>query len=260
VQHFKISLITVTRNAQKTIGRCIESVIAQNYNNIEYIIIDGASTDDTLQIISQYKQHVDFFISEPDGGIYDAINKGLALATGDVIGALNADDYFADDNVIDAVAKVFADSATAALYGNLDYVRPSGTIVRKWRSKAYRPGLFNFGWMPPHPTFYCRKAVFDRLGGYNLGYGTAADYELMVRFIHLHQIRLRLLPKTMVKMGVGGVSNKNMANRIQAWRSDYKAMCDNGVAVPALAILLKPFRKILQYVSKRGNGLPEEIS
>lgn len=251
MQHLKISLITVTRNAQKTIGRCIESVIAQNYNNIEYIIIDGASTDDTLEIISKYKKHVDFLISEPDGGIYHAMNKGLALATGDAIGVLNADDYFADDNVIGAVANVFADPATAALYGDLDYVRPSGTVVRKWRSKAYRPGLFNFGWMPPHPTFYCRKVVFDRLGGYDLSYGTAADYELMVRFIHLHQSRLSLLPKTMVKMGLGGVSNKNMTNRIQAWRADYKAMRANGVAVPALAILLKPLRKILQYVFKK---------
>jgi glycosyltransferase involved in cell wall biosynthesis len=260
VQDLKISLITVSYNAQKTLDRCIQSVIAQNFANIEYIIIDGASTDGTLQIISKYDQHVNIFVSEPDAGIYDALNKGLALATGDIIGALNADDYFADDNVISAIARVFADPATAALYGDLDYVRLSGTIVRKWRSKAYRPGLFNFGWMPPHPTFYCRKAVFDRLGGYDLDYGTAADYELMVRFIHLHQIPLRLLPKTMVKMGVGGVSNKNVANRMQAWRADYKAMGANGVTVPALAILLKPLRKILQYVSKRDDGLPDKIA
>jgi glycosyltransferase involved in cell wall biosynthesis len=244
MQGINISLITVTYNAEEKLERCMQSVVAQDYANLQYIIVDGNSSDRTLEIINRYKDHIDIFISETDSGIYDAMNKGIALATGDVIGVLNADDYFADDNVMSAVAAVFSDPKIDALYGDLDYVRADGTIMRKWRSKS---GSFNFGWMPPHPTFYCRKAIFDRLGGYDLRYGTAADYHLMIRFIHSHQIQLALLPKTMVKMGVGGVSNKNLANRFRAWQFDYLAMRDNGIRYPALAIVCKPLRKILQY-------------
>jgi len=249
MQDITISLITVAYNAEKTIERCIRSVVSQDHPLLQYIIIDGNSSDETVKIISRYKSKVEILVSEPDKGIYDAMNKGIALATGNIIGILNADDYLADDKVMSKVAEVFANSQIDALYGDLDYVHPDGTVIRRWRSKAYRPGLFNFGWMPPHPTFYCRKTVFDRLGNYDLRYGTAADYELMLRFIHFHNVRVALLKKTMVKMSVGGVSNKNPVNRIRAWRSDYKAMHHNGVLFPAFAILCKPFRKILQYIS-----------
>ncbi len=244
-----ISLITVVYNSEQTIERCIQSVLSQDHPHLQYIIIDGNSSDGTLHIIDKYKDRIDIVVSGADNGIYDAMNKGLALANGEVIGTLNADDYFADDKILSQVATVFEHSGVDALYGDLDYVRPDGKVVRKWRSKAYQSGLFNSGWMPPHPTFYCRRSVFERLGNYDLRYGTAADYELMLRFIHLNNIHIVFLQKTMIKMSIGGVSNSSPGNRIQAWRFDYRAMRNNGVLFPALAILCKPLRKILQYIS-----------
>ncbi|MBC7400785.1 MAG: glycosyltransferase [Mucilaginibacter sp.] len=248
MQLLKISLITVTRNAQKTLGRCIESVIAQNYSNIEYIIIDGASTDDTLQIISQHKQHIDFFVSEPDAGIYDAMNKGIRMATGNIVGILNSDDFFAYKETLSDIATAFANDNIDVLYGNLNYINPNGSIVRKWRSGAYKPGMFNRGWMPPHPTFYCKRVLFEKWGDYKLQYGTAADYELMLRFIHLNKANTYYLNKTMITMEIGGQSNKNYFNRIKAWGNDYMAMRKNGVKFPLLSVVFKPISKIFQYI------------
>jgi glycosyltransferase involved in cell wall biosynthesis len=248
VQDLKISLITVTRNAQNTLSRCIASVIAQNYDNVEYIIIDGASTDDTLQIISQYKHHIDSFISEPDAGIYDAMNKGIQLATGKIVGILNSDDFFAYNEILSNIAAVFVNEDTDVLYGNLNYIKPNGSIMRKWTSGAYMQGLFNRGWMPPHPTFYCKRALFEKWGSYDLQYGTAADYELMLRFIHLNNASTYYLNKTMVNMAVGGASNKNYFNRFKAWGNDYKAMRKNGVKFPLLCVIFKPVSKIFQYI------------
>jgi glycosyltransferase involved in cell wall biosynthesis len=246
VPDLNISLITVTYNAEGTIGRCIESVISQNFTNLEYIIIDGGSTDDTLQIISHYKKHINILVSEPDKGIYDAMNKGIQLAHGDIIGMLNADDYFAAADVLNAIAAAFAQQNADILYGDLDYVDANETIKRKWRTKAYVKGLFNWGWMPPHPTFYCKKQLFENFGFYKLGYGTAADYELMLRFMHPNNVKALYLNKVMVKMQQGGLSNKNLANRIKAWKYDLKAMSDNGVLFPLAAIIIKPLRKIIQ--------------
>jgi glycosyltransferase involved in cell wall biosynthesis len=248
VQDLKISLITVTRNAEKTIRRCIESVIAQNYNNIEYIIIDGGSTDATMQIVSQYKQHIHLFISEPDEGIYDAMNKGIKKSSGNIIGILNSDDYFAYNDVISCVASAFTRQTADVVYGNLDYVSPKGAIIRKWHSGAYTTGMFNWGWMPPHPTFYCKRSLFEKMGLYDLQFGTAADYELMLRFIHLNKVNVYYLNKTMVKMNIGGISNKTYLNRLNAWIFDYKAMRKNGVKFPLLCIIFKPVRKIMQYL------------
>lgn len=248
MQRLKISLITVTRNAQNTIGRCIESVAAQNYPNLEYIVIDGASTDDTLQIVGQYGAMVTHLISEPDAGIYDAMNKGIRLATGDVIGTLNADDFFAATNILDSVARAFEHSSSPILYGNLNYLKHNGQILRKWNSGNYTSGKFNWGWMPPHPTFYCRRSLFEKLGSYNLEYGTAADYELMLRFLHLNKMDACYLNVVMVNMMAGGVSNQNYRNRILAWKNDYKAMGKNGVLFPLLCVILKPLRKVWQYL------------
>jgi glycosyltransferase involved in cell wall biosynthesis len=248
VQHLKISLITVTRNVQDTIGRCIESVAAQNYSNLEYIVIDGASTDNTLQIISQYPTVVSRLVSEPDNGIYDAMNKGIHLATGDVIGILNADDFFADDDILNSVAGIFNKVNGDIIYGNLNYLKPNGKILRSWHSGNYRYGKFNWGWMPPHPTFYCRRVVFEKLGNYDLEFGTAADYELMLRFMHLNKLNAHYLNKTMVNMASGGISNQNYGNRLRAWKYDLKAMGKNGVLFPLLCVIFKPLRKVLQYI------------
>ncbi|MES2807858.1 MAG: glycosyltransferase family 2 protein [Bacteroidota bacterium] len=248
MQYLKVSIVTVTYNAQKTLGRCIQSVIAQNYPNIEYIVIDGASTDNTSQIISQYQSNIDVFVSKPDMGIYDAMNKGIKMATGDIVGILNADDYFADDNIITAVNEGFINSEADVIYGNLKYLNPNGAVVRKWKTGAYKHGMFNWGWMPPHPTFYCKRRLFEQHGLYNLQYGTAADYELMLRFIHAKKASVYYLNKVMVNMIVGGVSNITYHNRIKAWGNDFRAMRKNGVLFPQFCILLKPLRKIFQFI------------
>jgi glycosyltransferase involved in cell wall biosynthesis len=247
VPNLKISLITVVYNAQATIHRCIESVLAQNYTNVEYIVIDGGSTDGTCQIIQRYNPYITIAVSEADNGIYDAMNKGIKLATGDIVGTLNADDFFADNNVLSNVAKTFVQNDTGTVYGNLEYLDPKGKIIRKWKSGEYKEGLFNWGWMPPHPTFYCKRLLFEKFGAYNLQYGTAADYELMSRFIHLNKVTTSYLDQTMVKMTTGGASNKAIENRYNAWKFDYKAMRKNGVLFPFLAIVLKPLRKVVQY-------------
>jgi glycosyltransferase involved in cell wall biosynthesis len=246
VQDIRVSLITVTYNAESTIERCIRSVIAQNYQNIEYIVIDGASTDSTLQIINRYAQNIQIIISEPDKGMYDALNKGIKLATGDITGILNADDYFASDDILADVATAFMHTNTDILYGNLDFVDVNETIIRKWRTKAYKRGDFDWGWMPAHPTFYCRKSLFNKLGFYSLEHGTAADYELMLRFMHKTNVNAYFLDKIMVKMQSGGMSNKNPVNRINAWRFDLKAMHSNGIRFSLITLIMKPLRKLGQ--------------
>lgn len=247
MEDLKISLITVTLNAENSIGRCIESVIAQNFDNVEYIIIDGGSADNTVKVINKYKDHIDLFITEPDKGIYDAINKGIRNANGSIVGILNSDDFFAGNDILSSVASLFELQNSDIVYGNLDYVNREGDIVRAWRSGGYKSGIFNWGWMPPHPTFYCKKNLYEHLGYYSLEYGTAADYELMIRFMHLNQLKISYLDKTMVKMSIGGVSNQHYINRIKAWRHDCRAMRNNGINFPLATIIFKPARKIFQF-------------
>lgn len=240
-------MVTVVYNAQDTIAQCIQSVISQKHPDIEYIVIDGGSTDNTLQIIDQYRSSINFFVSEPDKGIYDAINKGIKKATGQIVGTLNADDRLADDQVISAVAQAFTQQDIDAVYGNLNFVDMIGKITRKWVSKQCRANSFNRGFMPPHPTFYCKRDLFKKLGFYSLEYGSAADYELMVRFMHLHKINFFYINRIMVTMLTGGVSNKSFKNRLKAWGFDLKAMRNNGIMFPVLTLALKPIRKIFQY-------------
>ena len=249
MQELKISLITVCYNAASTIDHCIRSVISQDFKNIEYIIIDGGSTDGTVEIINQYKDHVSIFLSEPDAGIYDAMSKGIKLATGDVIGMLNADDSFADDNVLSTVNEAFKQQNTPIAYGDLDYVNPKGDIIRKWRSGRYVYGMFNRGWMPPHPTFYCKRELFYKYGFYSLAYGTAADYELMLRFMHRHGVNAFYIKKVLINMKIGGISNKSFGNRVKGLFFDLKAMRNNGILLPIITLLCKPLRKIGQYFS-----------
>ena len=244
----KISIITVTYNAQEFLKTCIESVQQQIHPDIEYIVIDGRSTDDTLNIVASY-DNINQLVSENDKGMYDALNKGIKLATGDIIGALNADDFFASMQVVSQISKAFEDSDTDILYGDLLYVEKLDTskVIRRWTSKPYKQGLFQWGWMPAHPTFYVRREVFEKYGNYRLDMGSAADYELMVRFLHKHRLKSLYLPQVMVKMRTGGVSNSSMHNRIQANIADLEAMKINGIMYPYLAVFLKPLRKIPQF-------------
>lgn len=248
MQDIKISIITVCFNAESTFKHCIESVLYQNFKNVEYIVIDGGSTDKTIEIINHYNNYITHYLSGPDKGIYDAMNKGIKLATGQVIGMLNADDYFADNTVLSSVAEVFSNNVVDIIYGDLDYINENGKIIRKWRSGLYKSGMFNSGWMPPHPTFYCKRNLFTEFGLYSLIYGTAADYELMLRFMHLHKTNAFYLKKVMIKMRTGGISNKSFKNRIHGLYHDYKAMRNNRILIPFLTLLSKPIRKLTQYL------------
>lgn len=244
----RISLITVCRNAAGTIGRCMDSVIRQRYAHVEYIIVDGNSIDGTRELILSHKADSHFFISEGDKGMYEAVNKGIRHATGAVIGLLNADDYFADEHVLGDIAHVFSSVDPDLLYADLDYVNGKGKVIRKWRSGEYVPGKFNRGWMPPHPTFYAKKKLFDDFGLYNSDYGSAADYELMLRLMYLNGAKVSYLNRVIVRMQAGGVSNSSLYNRMMAWRSDFRAMKNNGIKNPAVGLLLKPLRKIGQFI------------
>lgn len=244
----KISLVTISYNAEKTIQKCIDSVLSQTYEDVEYIIIDGNSSDGTLDIIHKNASYIDFFKSEPDQGIYEAMNKGILQATGDVIGFLNADDYFDNIHVISELAASFTNNNIDILYADLDYVNSSGKIIRRWRSGEFDLEKFNWGWMPPHPTFYAKRELYTQFGLYNASYGTAADYELMLRFMYLYRKNVFYLNKVIVKMRLGGVSNKDFISRVHAWKNDFKAMKQNNVRFPTLAILLKPLRKVFQFL------------
>lgn len=246
MEELKISLITVTYNAETHIERCINSVIAQRYKNLEYIIIDGRSTDRTMDVILRYRRHISHLVCENDNGIYDAMNKGLRLATGHIVGILNADDFFADEDVLGDIEQLFQSLDTSIVYGDLEFIDAYGKVVRRWQSGGYYPSNLNAGWMPPHPTFYCRRQLFEQHGYYSLNYGSAADYELMLRFLR-QGYNIRYLKKVMIRMETGGVSNRSLKNRLRALHYDLKAMRNNDLPFPLITIFLKPLRKIGQF-------------
>jgi len=245
----KISIITVVYNGEAYLRDCIESIIHQSYPNVEYIIVDGDSTDGTLSIIEEYKMHVHQLISEPDQGLYDAINKGIAMASGEIVGILNADDMLADRNVIEQIAESFIqDSSIDAVYGDLNYVHPiNNKIIRTWKSKQAGEKDIARGWMPAHPTLYIRKALFEKYGNYALNLGTAADYDLILRYFYQHQLKVYYLPFLMVNMRMGGVSNKNFLSLIRAFQNDYKALKMNNMPYAFSVLLRKKLSKLKQY-------------
>lgn len=245
----KVSIITITYNAEGTLEDTIQSVLNQSYNNIEYIIIDGKSTDGTMDIISKYSEKISKVVSEKDNGLYDAINKGINLATGDVIALLHADDFYIHQDVIKEYVKTFNKDNADAVYANLYYVDSHSTdkIIRKWNSGKYKNGLFKWGWMPPHPTFIAKKSIYNKFGAYRLDYKTAADYECLLRLIHVNKIKLAYLDKYVIKMRVGGKSNESVKNRLNANIEDRKAWEDNCVKPYFFTLILKPLRKISQF-------------
>jgi glycosyltransferase involved in cell wall biosynthesis len=245
----KISLITVTYNSEKYLEECIVSVIRQNYKNIEHIIIDGQSADSTVSIIERYSSNISHWISEKDNGIYHAINKGMRLATGDIIGLLNSDDVLASSDVISTIVNCFTANKIDSLYGDLVYVDQYNIdkVVRTWRGQNYKRDRFKYGWMPAHPTFYFKRELVDQFGAYESHYFTAADYELMTRYLFLHKVSSFYLPKLIVRMRMGGASNGSIYLRLRANRRDYLAMKKNSIPFPLVASILKPARKIPQY-------------
>lgn len=248
----KVTIITVTYNSEKYLEDCILSVIKQQHRSIEHIIIDGKSNDGTVDIIKKYESHITKWISETDKGMYDAINKGMALATGDVIGILNSDDMLETDDVISAISETFEQQHVGAVYGDLEYVHSEDTekVFRIWKGKKYDRSLFKAGWMPAHPTFYIKRNLVEEFGGYESHYFTAADYEFMARYLFHHRVTACYLPKLIVKMRVGGQSNKNFQQRFRANRRDYLAMKKNKIPFAFFVSILKPLSKLHQFYKK----------
>ena len=248
----KVSIITVTYNSEKYLEDCILSVINQQYKDIEFIIIDGKSNDRTVDIVKKYEKHISKWVSETDRGMYDAINKGMQMASGDVIGILNSDDMLEDDTVVEAIVDAFEKQKVDSIYGDLEYVDPDNIkkIYRIWKGKPYKRSLFQLGWMPAHPTFYFKRELFLKYGGYETHFFSAADYEFMCRYLFHNHISSYYIPKLLVKMRRGGQSNSNMKIRLRANRRDYLAMKKNGVRYPFLVSILKPLSKLHQYYNK----------
>ncbi len=246
-----ISIITVSYNSASTIKDTIQCIKNQEYGNVEHIIVDGKSTDNTTGIIKDFK-HIEKFISEPDNGLYHAMNKGLQMATGDIIGILNSDDVYADNTVLNKVAAMFNDTDVQCVYGDLQYVQSNNfnKIVRTWRAGKFVRENFLFGWMPPHPTFFVRKEVYDKVGNFNTELKSAADYEMMLRILYKYGYSAGYIPSVLVKMRSGGISNASLRNRFRANREDAKAWKLINKRPHFFTLYLKPLRKIPQYLVK----------
>lgn len=249
----KVSLITVCYNSAKTIESTITSVLGQTYADIEYIIIDGKSTDDTLSIVNRYENRIAKVVSEKDNGIYDAINKGIQVSTGELVGILNADDFYIDNKVIEDVVAAVEKYQVDSLYADLYYVDAINTnkVIRNWKSGAYKRENFLYGWMPPHPTFFVKRMAYDNYGLFNLDLKSAADYELMLRFLYKNRLSSHYLNRPLVRMRVGGMSNASFKNRVKANLEDRKAWKINGMRPYPFTLLFKPLRKIKQYFRKK---------
>ncbi|MFC5050666.1 glycosyltransferase family 2 protein [Rubritalea spongiae] len=281
----KLSIITAVYNREDTMAEACKRMAQQDYADIEWVVIDGGSTDGTLDVLKSSARQPDILISESDKGIYDALNKGLKNATGEVIGLLHSDDFYPDSSVLSEVAEVFKDSAVDAVYGDLEYVAErqekgerrkekvegaatesqeveseNGTlktensnesfrVVRHWSSGEYDRENFKKGWMPPHPSFYMRRKYYEELGGFDLQYKIAADYDSMVRYLWKHKLHAKYLPKVLMMMRTGGVSNRNLKNIIQKSKEDYSVMLKNGLGVSTL--LWKNFSKIPQFLGSK---------
>ncbi|MCF0202936.1 MAG: glycosyltransferase [Bacteroidaceae bacterium] len=245
----KISVITVTYNSGKTIASTMESVLSQTYKDIEYIIVDGNSDDDTMNIVKQYEPRFNGkmrYISEKDKGIYDAMNKGILISTGEVVGILNSDDFYTSGNVLEEVAKNI--SGVDAVYGDVHFVSSDnlGKCVRYYSSRIFRPWILRFGIMPAHPTFYCRRELYEKYGVYSLEYRIASDYDMMVRLFHKEKISYRYIPLDFVTMRMCGVSTRNTKNRLILTKEDVQACRKYGLRTNILFVSMKYFIKILE--------------
>ncbi len=250
----KVSLITVTFNSVSVINDCLDSISSQEYNNIQHIVIDGASTDGTLSILKSKHSQISTLISKPDNGIYDAMNKGIQIATGDIIGFLNSDDFYTNNKVISKVVREFEkDSLLEACYSDLIYTKKYDTSqnVRYWKSNKFTAGLFSKGWCPPHPTFFVRRSVYERLGIFDLNYHFASDVDLMMRFLEKHKIKSKYIPEVWVKMRMGGITNKNLKNIWLQNKEIIHSFNKNNLPVNLLKFLVfKIISRILQFFKR----------
>lgn len=247
----KISIVTATFNSGKTITDTLESVLSQTFKDYEYWIIDGASKDNTMEIVRNYKDRFQgrlHYISEKDKGLYDAMNKGIAKCTGDIVGILNSDDFFTSDNILQQVAEAMADDKIDAVYGDVHYVKAENLnkCVRYYSSRLFRPCWMRLGFMPAHPSFYCRKDVYERYGGFNLDYKVAADFECLLRFIYINRINTKYLPIDFVTMRTGGASSSGIRSHRQIMSDHLRALRDNGVRSNTLLLTLRYLYKICE--------------
>lgn len=246
----KISIITITYNSENTIRDTIDSVLSQTYDDIEYIIVDGNSSDKTMEIIKSYDDKISKVVSEPDKGLYDALNKGIGLATGDVVGFMHSDDIYASKSVVKTIAEVFEKKDVDSFYGDLIYVDKDNTdnARRIWRARKFSKRKMLRGWMPPHPTFYAKKEVYKKFGGFNLNFKIAADYENMLRLLVKYEISTFYVPMFIVKMRLGGESNKSVGNIIRKTKEDLMATKINGLLAHSLiSIMNKNLSKFKQF-------------
>jgi glycosyltransferase len=250
----KVSLITATYQCGATVGECLASVAQQTHGDIEHIVIDGASTDQTLPILLQQRSAMAALVSEPDHGIYDALNKGLKLCTGEIIGVLHGDDTLADARVLERVAKAFADPAVVACYGDLIYVAKNDPtqLVRYWRAGEYSESRLRRGWMPPHPTFYARRSIYQSLGVFDLNLRIAADYNAMLTILLARAGTVAYLPEVLVRMRLGGVSNRSLANMLRKSREDLWVIRRHGIGGIG-TLLCKNISKVGQFIFRPPN-------
>ncbi|MEO0471345.1 MAG: glycosyltransferase family 2 protein [Bacteroidota bacterium] len=249
----KISIITVCFNAAATIRDAIESVLQQDFPEIEYIVIDGQSTDGTLDILAEYDDQITHVISEPDEGLYDAMNKGIGLASGEVVGILNADDFYPEKDILSSVAAAFKEGATDTLFGDLVYVRDEdlNKVVRFFPGKGFHPNKMAQGMMPPHPTFFVRRKLYAQFGGFNTDYDICADFDLMVRLFCLHQVSYQYLPKTIVKMRTGGSSTQGIKSTLKINQEMLQSCRSHGISTSLPRIYSKYFTKIFQLLPQK---------
>ena len=247
-----ISIITATFNSAKTLKDTIQSVLRQTNKDFEYLIIDGGSTDETIDIVKSYESEFSGrlkWVSEKDHGIYDAMNKGIKMASGDVVGILNSDDYFTSDDILQTVDNAFKSHEIDAIYGDIHFIRDGNLqkCVRYYSSRMFRPFWLRFGFMPAHPSFYCKREVFEKAGLYSLDYKIGADYEMMVRLFKRHKIKSLYVNKDFVTMRTGGASNNNVRSRLTLIEEDVKACRVNGIYTNRFFIMLKFLYKIFEF-------------
>jgi glycosyltransferase involved in cell wall biosynthesis len=243
-----LSIITVCYNSEKTIRKTIDSVLCQKYKDIEYIIVDGGSTDNTINIIREYGNQISKFISEKDNGIYEAINKGISLANGDIVGILNSDDIFYDNETISCIADCFnINHNLDSIIGDIVFVKPNGKVHRHYSAINWSPNKLSWGLMPPHPSFYCKRILFDKFGMYRNDFKIAADYELFIRFFFINGVNYKYIPKILVKMNLGGISTKNLISNLRINKEVLLAFKLNNINTNIFKLYTKYFFKIKEF-------------
>lgn len=254
----KVSLVTVTYNSAKTLRGTIESVLSQTYENIEYIVVDGLSDDNTMDIVREYEPRFQGrmrYISEKDKGLYDAMNKGIRMASGDIVGIINSDDFYHRNDIIQLIVDAFNAYDIQAVYGDVRFVNPDNLnkTVRYYSSKIFRPFLFRFGFMPAHPSFFTYRCNFEKFGFYKTDYRISSDFELLLRFINIHHLKTKYLDLDFMKMRIGGVSTANFKSRVILNKEIVRACKDNGIWTCMPLLFLKYFIKVFELVFVRNN-------